>query len=79
MKNWLSMKRDGGTPGTSSTSTAVVSDLNIEVKIVSWLRYVRPSCGVPGLGSGLHGLDKSHERVQLMVRYLLGNSWLCGL
>ena len=84
MKNWLSMKRNGGTgttttSTTSTSSTAVVSDLNIEVKIVSWLWYsVSRGCGVPGLGRGLTGLDKSHERVQLMVRYLLGNSWMCG-
>ena len=79
MKNWLSMKRDGGTPGTSSTSTAVVSDLNIEVKIVSRLWYTATVvCGVPGLGGGLTSVDKSHERVELMVGYLVGNSGLCG-
>ena len=82
MENWLSMKRNGGT-GTapsSSTATAVVPDLNIEVKIVSWLWYVRPrcaglNCDVPGVGR-LHGVDKSHERVELVVRDLVGNSRL---
>ena len=68
---------------TSSASTAVVPDLNIEVKIVSWLWYVRRrprcagvSCNDSRVGSGLTGVDKSHERVQLMVRYLVRESWL---
>ena len=84
MENWLGMKRNGrtDTAPSSSTATAVVPDLNIEVKIVSWLWYVRPRCAglnwdVPGVGR-LHGVDKSHERVELMVRYLVGSSWLCG-
>ena len=77
MKNWLSM--NSWTPSSSSTSTAVVSDLNIEVKIVSRLWYTATVvCGVPGLGAGLTCVDKSHERVELMVRYLVGNSGLCG-
>ena len=84
VENWLSRKRKvgSGSASTSTTSTAVVPDLNIEVKIVSWLWYVRPRCAglnwdVPGVGR-LHGVDKSHERVELMVRYLVGSSWLCG-
>ena len=79
MENWLSMKRNGGT-GTapsSSTATAVVPDLNIELKILRWLwDSVSRGCGVLGLRSGLHGVDKGHERVELMVRDLVGNSRL---
>ena len=82
LENWLSMKWRTGSR-SSPSSSAVVPDLNIEVKIVSRLWNVRPSCAdwtssLSRLWGGLAGLNKGHERVQLVVRYLVSNSWLSG-
>ena len=68
---------------SSPSSSAVVPDLNIEVKVVSRLWNVRPSCAdwtcsLSRLWGGLAGVNKGHERVQLVVRYLVSNSWLSG-
>ena len=86
MENWLSLKKRRSCRTGSRccpSSTAVVPDLNIEVKIVSRLWNVRPSSAgrsssVSRLGGGLAGVNKSHERVELVVRYPVRNSGLSG-
>ena len=70
LENWLGLSLRGN----FGVSTAVISDLNIEVKIFPWLRDVRPCCGqrmedVAGTGCGLHGVHERHERIQLVICY----------
>ena len=66
LKNWLRWSL----VWKRRTATAVVPDLNIEVQMFSRLGHVRPLCRA---GSGLHRVDESHERVELMICYLVRN------
>ena len=69
LENWLRLSL----VQSRRTATAVVSDLNIYVEMFSRLGHVRSLCGGGGAGGRLHRVDERHERVELMIRYLLRN------